>query len=313
MTYILTFQSRDTLENYLKESFDTTTLSKTTKNMYSKKLAQWVEFTKDKTLYELLTESDMAMTALTTAPQIKHSPTNHHVYISALVGFITHIYPKITVEDKKKNSEEILKGWKEIQQGNWEPLSEHYAKNEPTERQKDKLMDIDEIETIRQTLQKGSPERLLLTLYTRMEPVRADYYATEIIQENCESKEENYINLTPTSGRLVIRDFKTKHRYEKIENSLPDEIVEEIHTSLEHAPRDYLFVTDENRPYTRKLFSNWACRALTRVLNQPMTLTVLRHLYITKKIQDNTPLEDMKEIAKKMGHSRDMQRAYEWS
>jgi hypothetical protein len=313
MTYIQEKQSRDTLENHLKESFETTSLSKTTKQQYSKKLAQWVEFTQDKTLYDLLTQRDMAMTALTTTPHIKHSPTNHHVYISALVGFVNHIYLRIVDEEEKNNGEEILKEWKEIQKGNWEPLSEHYAKNEPTERQKEKQMDVNEIETIRQTLQKGSPERLLLTLYTRMEPVRADYYATEIIQENGESKEENYIILTPATGRLVIRDFKTKHRYEKIENNLPDEVVEEIHTSLHDTPRTYLFTTDENRPYTRKLFSNWACRTLSRVLNQPMTLTVLRHLYISKKIQDNTSLEDLKEIAKKMGHSRDMQRVYNWS
>lgn len=313
MTYMNRKQTHESLEVQLSNEFDTTTLSKTTKTLYSKKLAQWVDFTKEKMLYELLTEPDMAMTALTTSPYIKHSATNHHVYISALVGFVTHIYPKTHIGEENKNSEEILKEWKEIQKGNWEPLSEHYAKNEPTERQKDKQMDINEIEAIRQTLKKGSPERLLLTLYTRMEPVRADYYATEIHHEPYESKEENYIILTPTTGHVVINDFKTKNRYEKIVNMMPEDVFDEVKTSLQDNPRTYLFITDDNGPYTRKLFSNWACRALTRVLNQPMTLTVLRHLYITKKIKENTSLEDLKEIAKKMGHSRDMQRVYDWS
>jgi hypothetical protein len=39
---------------------------------------------------------------------------------------------------------------------------------------------------------------------------------------------------------------------------------------------------------------------------------VLRHLYISQKIKEETPLAEMKEMAKKMGHSREMQRGYEW-
>ena len=69
---------------------------------------------------------------------------------------------------------------------------------------------------------------------------------------------------------------------------------------------------DKQSPFTRKLFSNWACRTLTRILKQPMTLTVLRHIYITNKIKMNTPIKELRDIATKMGHSRDLQRIYEW-
>jgi hypothetical protein len=60
---------------------------------------------------------------------------------------------------------------------------------------------------------------------------------------------------------------------------------------LEKRPRKYLFVGEDKKlPYSsRKMFSNWACRTLTRALGRPMTLTVLRHIYITKKIKDDTP------------------------
>ncbi len=44
-----------------------------------------------------------------------------------------------------------------------------------------------------------------------------------------------------------------------------------------------------------------------------MTLTVLRHLYISEEVKKEKPLEELKEIAKKMGHTRAMQRAYDWS
>jgi hypothetical protein len=292
-----------TLEETLKNAFLGTSLGPTSQNQYAKKIAQWVSYTEKKSLEYLMDHSEEALDALKEAP-IKQTATNIHLYISAMVGYVMHINKK---EDK-------IKEWKGLQQINWEPLSEHYAKNEPTEKQKDKVIEWSKIEEIRESLEEGSFERLLLSFYTLMEPIRADYYATEIIVEGEESKEDNYIKLTNQKANLIVTDFKTKNKYEKIENTLCEKLQRELKISLEKYPRKYLFVMeDKMKPYTRKLFSNWACRTLTRILKQQMTLTVLRHLYISEKIKEETPLEELKEIAKKMGHSRDMQRVYDWS
>ena len=100
--------------------------------------------------------------------------------------------------------------------------------------------------------------------------------------------------------------------YEKIENILPEEIQEELRLSLEKQPRNYLFVNSSLAPYdSRTAFSVWACRALTRCLKHPMTLTVLRHLYIGYQASCKSTKE-LRLIARKMGHSRNMQRMYEW-
>ena len=280
--------------------FENTTLSASSRSQYEKKLSQWEEHT-NTPLRELAADPEAAVQKLRSISSIAQTPTNRHLYLSAMVAYVTHV------------SKDKLDKWKELQKENSEPLSEHYASNEPTEKQKDKVMDWDTIQSIRTSLPHGSQERLLLTFYTCMEPVRADYYATEIIAEGEESKEENYIELS-TPPRLVVRDFKTKTKYEKIENTLPKEVEDELRASLENMPRTYLFVgEDKKTPFVRKLYSNWACRTVTRVLHQPMTLTVLRHLYISQKIREETPLQEMKEVAKKMGHSREMQRGYDWS
>ena len=42
-----------------------------------------------------------------------------------------------------------------------------------------------------------------------------------------------------------------------------------------------------------------------------MTLTTMRHLYIGYHMKNKTAKE-LTEMAKKMGHTRSMQRAYEW-
>lgn len=281
--------------------FAHTALGASTRTQYETKLTQWELYT-NTPLAALAANPIESLTKLHAAP-IAQTPTNRHVYLSAMIAYLTHV-----AKDKS-----TLERWKELQKENSEPLSEHYASNEPTANQKNKQMDWDVIHQIRAELPRGCLERLLLTLYICMEPIRADYYATEIIQPGEESKEENYIVMSDPP-QLVVRDFKTKKKYEKIENTLPPAVAEELRASLVIIPRNYVFVgEDKKTPFTRKLFSNWACRALTRVLKQPMTLTVLRHLYISQKVKEETPLQEMKVVAKKMGHSREMQRGYDWN
>ena len=292
------------MEQKVREDFSKTSLSPGSQKQHAKKLAEWIEHTEEKTIDGMINNPEMALQKLSSIETIKQTATNRHLFISAIVAYLTHVM---------KEAKEPLKTWKEIQKRNSEPMSEHYASNQPTEQQKDKWMEYSSILQRRDELEKGSFERLLLCFYTMMEPIRADYFSTEIVKEGSESKEENYIICSDTDARIVIQDFKTKKSHERIENVLPAELYEELKTSLTRYPRSYLFVTDDKKtPFTRKMFSNWACKALTRVLKHAMTLTVLRHLYITEKIKEKTPLEQMKEIAKKMGHTRDMQRVYGW-
>lgn len=308
--FLKTPYTQEDLNKNLLNVFNQTLLSNTSKTQYALKLSQWLTYLtltpqQSRTLYTLLNNPKQSYNSLETTPAIKHSPQNHHIYISAAVAFIKHIL----------KDESLFKSWKDIERTNSEPIADHYDNNKPSELQAEKLISFQDIQTIRQGLPKGSIERLLLSFYTVIEPIRADYFATEILISATQNPtEENYIIFTPTHAQIVVQDFKTKAKYEKIENLLPPELYEELKISLQKQPRKYLFTTPENpsMPFNRKLFSNWACRTISRTLKQPMTLTALRHLYITNKIQSKTPTSELKEIAKKMGHSRDMQRVYEW-
>jgi hypothetical protein len=295
------------LETVLNHVLRKNTLSETTKKQISKKLSQWVSYLDLKTLNNLLYNPANSIQALHNSPKIKHSPTNHHIYISSVVAYIKYVTKK----------DELFKNWKEIERKNSEPLAEHYDKNEPSALQKNKDMSLAELHKIRESLEMGSFERLLIAFYTLIEPVRADYYATELLKPDAsgglkDSAEDNYIILYDTTAQLIVKDFKTKRKYQKIENTLPPLLLDELHASLKKYPRDYLFVMDDKKtPFTRKLFSNWACRTLSRVVGKDMTLTALRHNYITDKMH-STSAAEMVDVAKKMGHSRAMQRVYEW-
>lgn len=273
-------------------------VSEGTKRQYAKKIVDWMSGM-GVTLEELLSDVEGAMSGLEEM-KIKHSACNHHVYISSVVGYIKHVL----------GDEKLLRRWKEVERENSEEIRERYDENRPSENQRDKVMELSEIEGVRQSLERGSFERLLLSFYTLIEPIRADYFATELIELGEEAKEDNYIE---DKRVLVVRDFKTKRRYEKLENELTSALSDELRVSLERYPRRYLFVMEDRvSPYkNRKIFSNWACKVLKRVLGRPMTLTALRHNYITSKMKEKTGKE-LCEMARRMGHSRDVQRIYEW-
>lgn len=303
--FLYKIYNEEELQAIIKHLFRNKELSESSKKQYSIKIPQWISYLNGiKSLNNLIKSPIESLKCLETTDKIKHSASNHHIYISAVVAFIKYII--------KDNN--LLKEWKDIEKRNWKPIAEHYDENTPTELQKEKCIPFEEISKVRESLEHGSFERLLLSFYTLIEPIRADYFATEILNtEDEEPHEDNYIVLSPLPAKVVVKDFKTKQKYEKIENSIPSELLDELKLSLTKYPRKYLFVgEDKKSPFTRKLFSNWACRILTRIIKQPMTLTALRHIYITKKIQDKTPVRELINIANKMGHSRDIQRVYEW-
>ena len=260
-------------------------------------LNKWMLFANHPLDY-LVYNPDAAIDALNTAP-ITHTPENHHMFLGPMAAYAKYVLKENTLQQI----------WKSKEKENWEPVSRRYDENKPSEHQKDKVMEFKEIMERREALEKGSIERLLLSFYTLLEPNRADYFATELITDGEESAEENYI---VDHKKLVLRDFKTKTLYEKIENTLSDELQSELEASLKKTPRRYLFVREDGTAYpNRKQFSNWACRTLTRVLQHPMTLTALRHIYIKEEIHKRTP-EELVDMARKMGHTRSTQRMYEW-
>jgi hypothetical protein len=203
--------------------------------------------------------------------------------------------------------------WRELLKENWVPIQDHYDSNEPTEKQKDMVVPFDTLVEALGKLKTGTPEHLLLAFYTKVPPVRAEYFEMRLIFEGDKIPEEgNYIIMK--EGKLVIHDFKANRTCPTIETIISDEVMGWVRESLMKKTRNYLFVTPtENKPYGRTQFSNWACRTLKYIFNKPMNLTVLRHIYITHMIANKMPVSELKQLAKNMGHSRTAQRMYDWN
>ena len=154
--------------------------------------------------------------------------------------------------------------------------------------------------------------RLLLAIYTIIPPVRADYYATHIIKDGEIPETDNYIILKNKYAELVIRKYKTSRKHGEIRHPrLPDELYNLIVKSLEKYPRKYLFEKN-GKPYTPNGFCKWSSTTLEKLFNVEITLTMIRHIYISSLDLSKMTVEEKKNIGKLMGHTIGIQAEYEW-
>ena len=287
--------------------FPLSTLSASSKTLFSKKLEAWISLLPRGTLLKLICDPEQSIKALEEAPDITHSNANHHIFLSAVIALLKHEKPKGTTI---KERADLLSRWLPYQKSNSKPLFDHYLEEKPTAKQEGKNISLSEIIACRDKLPAG-PERLLFGFYTHLDPVRADYFETEIVREGETPTSANYI-VMGSKARIVLTDFKTKKTYEKIEQELPAVLRSELEADLAARPRRYLFKKPDSplEPFDRNGFSGWGCRTLTRHLGTPMTLTALRHIYISER--GDRGLKELDRMAKNMGHGLSMQRGYKW-
>jgi hypothetical protein len=219
----------------------------------------------------------------------------------------------------KEDNTHLFKVWKDYHLKVREPINIKYKSNEPTEKQKSSYISYDELLRIKNALPIGSIERLLLTMYTEIPPVRSDYYATKIIYNrseiNLHDESLNYI-LLDDAPILVLEKYKTSDKYGIINITLPDIVINEIKASLLKQPRKYLFTSNtNNEPFKEMSYNKWANRIIKRILdNDSFSLSMFRHIYISRRdinIEEKSGLEQQ-QIATIMGHSIEQQRKYLW-
>jgi hypothetical protein len=319
LTFMMKKYESEELREILMYLFSRSAIKEITYKQFVSKLVQWVSYIDgDKTLSNLITNPEESLDILKGVETIKQTSTNYHLYLSAVVCYTKNVLTgsKFMMGVKSGglvSMTDTCNRWRELLKENWVPIQDHYDSNEPTEKQKDMVVPFDDLIKALEKLKKGSPEHLLLAFYTKVPPVRAEYFEMKLIFEDDKIPEEgNYIIMK--EGKLVIHDFKANRTCPTIETIISDEVMGWVRESLMKKSRKYLFVTpNENKPYGRTQFSNWACRTLKYIFNKPMNLTVLRHIYITHMIAIKTPVSELKQLAKNMGHSRTAQRMYDWN
>jgi len=292
-----------------------TRLASTSRALFNKKLQQFVALMpqpNQQTVGFIIDNPGIAYTVLTTNPAVTQTPTNRHLFFSALVAYIKH------TADGQRRSDRIKNKWLDIQKSNWheQQLLDETLSDKDTEVATH--VHWQDIIKVRDALPQGSLSHLLLAFYTYLPPLRADYFEVRINPPATliSNSKKNYIQLTtePNTSTLVIRDFKTASKYKTITHTLPPPLYATLLQSLQTQPRKYLFTmpTDNRRPYDRNGFSKWANKVLQHLFNPSLTLTSLRHLFISTLDLNKLKASELQKIAHDMGHGLSMQKEYQW-
>jgi hypothetical protein len=190
-----------------------------------------------------------------------------------------------------------------------------YDQNQPTEKQKEGVLKWEDVLAKRDELGKkeyGSRRHLLLSMYTYMPPLRQDFDLVKILAKTPKNGEGNYLILNSKVSRLVLNEYKTSYLYGKQDENLPKELTKVVKASLQQQPREYLFTDVDGNPYkSANSFTSFSNRTLKEVFNnQAMTVTMLRHAYISSQDYNKLTEGEKKELARQMGHSVEQQGVY---
>jgi len=301
---------------------DTNILGVGTKRIYVKNLSIILnEFEPRHTLMFWLTHPEQFKFSLLQYVDNIAETTNKKLSVNTYIQFVTVmislIMHHIAIQEAYP---ELMSTWKRMKNDIAEDVIEKIDSNTPTKKQRSALFTFEQLEELRDSLPSGSDERLLISLYTMIPPVRADFSNTHIYFNADDAKgrapEDNYIVMDVDRPEIVLKKYKTKNVYGDIIIPIPNALYAEITMSLNAKPREYLFTDHLGNPYSKKQTWNiWANRTLKKVTkNDNFSITMFRHIYLSRSDLDlgNKTRKQRKEISSVMGHSLDMQDRYTW-
>lgn len=300
--------------------FTTSALSPSTIHVYTTRINKWIQVVPLQNIEYIIRFPKESLSLL-----IKHlvdrgrkeqknvcTHTNLHPYLTAIVAVLRyspHIVPSIV------NRTEYYDLWLKILDQNSKPMNDRRLHQLPTKKQSERggsKLTYEDLITMRDRPDLPLPQKLLLAMYTYIYPVRADYYATQIVREQENPTYPNYIRMYSDHADLTLTEFKTAKVFKSIHHpSLPNPLFHLIRQSLEESPRGFLFVNSENKPYLRNTYSKWASETLQNLFGVELNLTMIRHLFITT-VSMEMPASELKKIGDLMGHTLSSQRLYKW-
>ena len=296
--------------------FQHTHLKPITYEAYNRKLTVWLPLLPQPSIVFLYIHPNYAVAMLRRHLATTQSDTAVTInsYIKAIMAAQLANSALFSSIDKEK-MEACDKRWRELRQQTYTEAFAYRMQSKPSPLQSlhtgVSLTFADLVEK-RDALPEGSTHKLLLGFYTYLPPVRADYFATQILPFGVVPEQSNYIYHDTTQSQLVITDFKTSHIYKNITHTLPPPLHTLLVDSLAAKPRSYLFVNKFGEPFNRYTFSHWANQQLESIFKKGLTLTMLRHMFISTIDFNRSTPEELQAIGQQMGHNVSQQLLYKW-
>lgn len=216
-----------------------------------------------------------------------------------------YLVPMIAIIKLNPVHQSVAQKWKQIMSDVNKVI--HSKQNHASAKQQAGYVQWEDIIAARESLSKTSVEYLLLCCYTMIPPVRADFANIRIFRKEPEQHEArespNYLQVTDSSITLVLKEYKTAKSMGDYVNELPEELCVVLRNHIEDGQK-YLFTGRGGEQYHLVgTYTNWCNRLLNRVFKKPLTLTLLRHSYITYLDSNGISSVDRRAQAKLLMHN----------
>ena len=176
---------------------------------------------------------------------------------------------------------------------------------EPTDKQAHNFIELVELQKKVSTI-KDATEKLLVSLYVDIPPIRLDYADVRIVDKlkdiPVEDDIQNYYAMRENT--IVLRDYKTKRNYGEYKYKLLPKHKALIKYIVNDTGQQYLFINPTTKlPYSNNKFGVYLTEVFNKYYDKPITLLDLRHIYASHYSLEKYGLEKVKEVAGRMLHS----------
>lgn len=294
-------KERYSRESRLTDYLANAELSALTKQNYIDRIRA-LEKLADKSIFDIVKEAAASIELIRKTYPLD---TTRKMYSSVVLSLFRHV-PGLKIQLSKAY---IL--WTEAFKEHDQAVEDRYKTNAPTDKQKAGYVPYAEIKAKRFDLPAGSMERLLLALYTDIYPLRADFNKVRLYKSLPSSLEPNYIHLKKNGCKLYLNEYKTANKHGTYEKELPASLCEEIHDSLEKTPREWLFVNANKEPFElSNSFTHYVNKLLKKIFQRPLTISLIRHSFISTLDFNTLTIAEKEQIAKEMTHTTRLQDQY---
>lgn len=232
-------------------------------------------------------------------------PKNRKTRLSALVVFI----------DKEPHATDAVECFRRQMTDDGKKADEEADEQKLTDRQKEGMMEYDDIMKMYRTLEQEVSPLMKRTSIDKKQFVKVQMYVllsclllipprrsldyTEFKLREIDPEKDNFMKTEKRKPYFVFNQFKTANKYKQQKEEIPSKLKSIINAWEKLNPHDWLLM---NSKQTGKINATQLTNLLYGFFNKPVSTSLLRHIYLSHKY-GGINLKEMKEDAEKMGHS----------
>ena len=179
-------------------------------------------------------------------------------------------------------------------------------KQEMSEKDKEKYGDtyptweniLDAVKTIKSDTTVSDSDKLLLDLYTMVQPVRLDYMNFKLYKKQPKEDKGNYAVIRRKDPYIKLNEHKTAKAYGAIKMDIPKELYESVITFMKAHPTQKTLWNVADSVMSKKVMG-----LFMKAVDKPYTVNTLRHAYESYRQCGDLPLTEKLKDCKAMGHN----------